>query len=466
MLETDFILTEKVGQFGGWALGEEIGHGPNSRVFQAERDGNSAVVKVSTVKKQTSERYRRFVREIEAMKTLADDPGVMALIEAGIPEGSGEGEYPWYAMPEGVPLDRLLKDANLEQVVSALASIAETLSRLHQRGYQHRDIKPQNLFMMATGEYVLGDLGLISLPEEVQESLTAKGSLVGPANFTAPEMLSYDPATGDAKPADVYSLAKVLWTLASGERYPLPGPQRVRDRRSLVAVTGDGRAEALDRIVEQATEHEPERRPSMNEMAAELRNWLPNLAEQDEGPSDLEAAVRAARSELARQRSAEANRHQRYSDADEAFEELVNELEPVFAAVTQVGTSYVIDSPESPDATLQFPSVESLGGPQIEWSRRRYDHAAIGHEIDGVRLDVATSAMLYGDGTLLMIVGIAVNRLPLTLGGSPLHWAERREARLGTIEAGRAIKELSTEGREAMAQAVGKFAEVGKSLGR
>lgn len=347
--------------------------------------------------------------------------------------------------------------------MQALTSIAATLSRLHQRGYTHRDVKPQNLFTMAGDVYVVGDLGLISVPEEMRQSLTVEGSMVGPANFIAPEMLEYDPQTVDARFADVYSLAKVLWALASHERYPLPGHQRASDRRSLVAKTG-GDAGALDRLIEQATEHEPERRPSMNEMAAELERWLPREGGEGGGPDDLEAAVRAARSQLAGAHSAEASREQRNSECDQAFEALEGELAEIFAAVPKLGTSHVIASPQSPDATLDFPRGESLGGPQVLWSRDRYDQAMIGGEIDGVRLDLAISALFYDDGRLVLIVGIGVNELPLTLGPAPFHWSEQREPKLGTIEVGRTIEELGREGRVAMAQAIAKFAEAGRDL--
>ncbi|MDQ3724997.1 MAG: protein kinase [Actinomycetota bacterium] len=451
-------------QFGGWLLGEEIGRSANSRVYRAERSDTSAVVKVATAKKRTSERYLRFVREIEALQALGDDPGVMPLIESNLPAASDVGHYPWYAMPEGVPLDRLLKNASLEGVVTALASIAATLSRLHQRGYQHRDVKPQNLFLLPGDTYVVGDLGLIAVPDEVRESLTTEGSLVGPANFTAPEMVSVDPSAVDARFADVYSLAKVLWALAAGERYPLPGHQRASDRRSLVAETGEGRAEALDQMIEQATEHEPERRPSMNEMAAVLQAWLPSPEQEESDLADLEAAVRGARAELSGQHSAEQNRHRRHAEADAAFEDLMAELDPAFIAVTQIGTSHVTDSPESPDATLQFPSGETFGGPQIEWTRSRYDHAAIGSEIEGVRLGLAMSVSLYDNGQLLLLAGIAVDELPLTLGPSPFYWADRSEAKLGTVEVRRAIEELGKKGRGEMVQAVEKFAEAGKSV--
>lgn len=74
----------------------------------------------------------------------------------------------------------------------------------------------------------------------------------------APEMLEYVPGT-DARPADVYSLAKSIWALVAKRNYPLPGRQRSDDRESLVALTSEDRAADLDRLIEAATDHDPGR---------------------------------------------------------------------------------------------------------------------------------------------------------------------------------------------------------------
>jgi serine/threonine protein kinase len=193
----------------------------------------------------------------------------MPVIDSDVPE-PGRGRFPWYVMPEGLPLSRLPASVPLDEIVPALASIAATLQAMHERGYSHRDIKPSNLFAMPDGSHVVGDLGLVGVPEEMRKSMTRQGGAVGPSNFMAPEMLEYEPGT-DARSADVYSLNKSLWALAANRTYPLPGRQRADDRESLAAITGDDRAASLDRMIEMATEHDPGRRPTMDEVASELR---------------------------------------------------------------------------------------------------------------------------------------------------------------------------------------------------
>ena len=45
---------------------------------------------------------------------------------------------------------------------------------------------------------------------------------MGPIYYIAPEMLN-SAATSSGMPADVFSLAKTLWVLATGQTFPLPG---------------------------------------------------------------------------------------------------------------------------------------------------------------------------------------------------------------------------------------------------
>ena len=56
------------------------------------------------------------------------------------------------------------------------------------------------------------------------EILTEPDRIVGPANFVAYEMMT-SADSADPYRADVYSLAKTLWVLATGQLGLLPGHQ-------------------------------------------------------------------------------------------------------------------------------------------------------------------------------------------------------------------------------------------------
>jgi hypothetical protein len=99
--------------------------------------------------------------------------------------------------------------------------LAEALEHLHERGLAHRDVKPSNIIFVG-GKAKLADIGLVA----------ARGqrTFVGTEGFVPPE------GPGSAR-ADVYSLGKVLYEIATGmDRMNFPelpeempsGPDRKR----------------------------------------------------------------------------------------------------------------------------------------------------------------------------------------------------------------------------------------------
>ena len=71
--------------------------------------------------------------------------------------------------------------------MAAVAAIAGTLARLQSDfGIAHRDIKPGNLYEL-DGAWLIGDFGLVAVPDA--KGLTVDGRQVGPAHYTAYEMI-------------------------------------------------------------------------------------------------------------------------------------------------------------------------------------------------------------------------------------------------------------------------------------
>ena len=80
----------------------------------------------------------------------------------------------------------------------------------------NRDIKPANVFIRNDDELVLGDLGIVFVPNAAPR-VTETNEKVGPSDYMAPWLLSSGSRVADVKPsADVYMLGKLLWCMVSG----------------------------------------------------------------------------------------------------------------------------------------------------------------------------------------------------------------------------------------------------------
>jgi serine/threonine protein kinase len=226
-------MTDSPGQtVGPWTLIEPLGRGGNATVWRASRHGSEKPValKLLNTKKVEKEPYQRFVREIGFLREHQ-------------------------ALPVAVPISQALDVKPLSDVVAAMAAIADTLAQLQRDfGIAHRDIKPGNLYEL-DGSWLIGDFGLVAVPDA--EALTAEGRQLGPAHYTAYEMI-LDPTTANPHPADVYSLGKTVWVLATGQAWPPDGHQPVRTRGFEI---GDfrphPRAAALDHEVDLMTRLRP-----------------------------------------------------------------------------------------------------------------------------------------------------------------------------------------------------------------
>ena len=261
---------------GSWQIvGEKpLGEGGNSVVWRAKSDkGDEVAIKFLFERHFANSRYRRFVDEIAFLKNMGPRKGIVPLVDSYLPDKPSKADRPWLATQLATPLTKALAEmgGDFWHIVESVQIIATTLKLIHEEGGAHRDIKPDNLFYLE-GVPAIGDFGLISYPGK--ESVTSNSERIGSLYYIAPEMM-INTDNIDPKPADVYSLAKTLWVLASGQCFPLQGEIRtdIPQARLSTYVQHD-RASILDLLLENATRHDPNERPTIDEFATELSAWL------------------------------------------------------------------------------------------------------------------------------------------------------------------------------------------------
>ncbi len=440
---------------GPWRLGAELGRGGNAIVWRAvhAEDGSEVALKVLKSRRATTEPYRRFVREIEFLRSLDGFYGVLPILDAHLPEAGGRGDRPWLAMPIARGLAHATGDQPLEVVVDAILAIAGTLAGLaDQFGVGHRDIKPGNLYELE-GRWLVGDFGLIDVPS--LDELTRSDRPIGPANFMAYEMIS-DPSGADSKPADVYSLGKTLWSLATEIDTPPLGHQpetssgfRIYDLRPHPG------ARELDGLIDRMTRLDPAWRPTMREVQAELDSWrAPRVERAVIDVAELGARFRSTRSgEL----TARELREQQREQALEAVRELQQRSTTLNDALRQVDDHAEIDA-------MGVQLIENILGKRHSHHGRatsfqwvRCSSILSGEEVWRHMLRMGRCVEFLDDGLLLARWMLFVG--PERSAGSNFHEMKGYEAPVGSIEQSRMLDQFVSELAELLPMALGTFVD-------
>lgn len=126
---------------------------------------------------------KRFIREFNVQKELSSQY-IMPVYDSNL-----EIDEPWFTMPlaeknfsEQIAFDR----KNGQISTTALADILNGLEYLHELGYIHRDLKPDNI-LYYNGSWRVTDFGLVSLPSNNTTQLTSVNSAWGSQYYCAPE---------------------------------------------------------------------------------------------------------------------------------------------------------------------------------------------------------------------------------------------------------------------------------------
>jgi Tol biopolymer transport system component/predicted Ser/Thr protein kinase len=201
-------------RLGPYEIEGLLGSGGMGKVYRAvdTRLGRPVAIKISA--EIPGANFKREARAISAL----NHPHICTLYDVG-------PNYLVMELVEGESLAQRLDRGSLpiNEVLRFGVEIAEALSAAHARGITHRDLKPGNIMLTATGIKVL-DFGLAKIAIQngsvpsfstTTESILQPGTIQGTLAYMAPEQL--EGAECDAR-SDLFSLGLILYEMATGRR--------------------------------------------------------------------------------------------------------------------------------------------------------------------------------------------------------------------------------------------------------
>jgi len=232
-------LPDKVTASNGviFHLGGAVKKGGNGVVFEATRytatNRYAGPCAVKFLRQMTGARMDRFNNEVRILRDVGGSNNVSEYFGDGalqhVIPGGKTISVPWVGMSMGRDNFRVVIDKGGPLANTELKSVAMEMCvavrHLHNSGFIHRDIKPDNFVRKPHGGgAMMIDFGIAKRTgEDVSgrplDEFTRNDEFVGPANFSSPELLAYarDKRRLVDHRSDMFQLGKLIWFMATGD---------------------------------------------------------------------------------------------------------------------------------------------------------------------------------------------------------------------------------------------------------
>ncbi len=214
---------------GTYRILSKLGEGGMGTVYMAEHMllGRRAAIKVLLPEMSLNKTIvNRFFNEARAVTSISD-PGIVQVFDFGF--HSDGSAFIVMELLIGETVEQRLQRLGRIPVIDAARicrQVASSLAAAHARGVIHRDLKPDNIFVVADPAVTGGerakilDFGIAKLSVDPGKEKTRTGMLIGTPVYMSPEQCR---GAGDIDVrSDIYSLGCVLYRMLVG-RPPFDG---------------------------------------------------------------------------------------------------------------------------------------------------------------------------------------------------------------------------------------------------
>ncbi len=198
---------------GRYEIREILGVGGMAVVYKAYDNVEDRIVAIKILKEEfvnNEEFLRRFKNESKAISLLSH-PNIIKIYDVSF------GDLIQYIVMEyidGITLKEHIEKCGSLSWKDALyftIQILRGLQHAHDRGIVHRDVKPQNIMLLADGTIKVTDFGIARFARNEQKTITDKA--IGSVHYISPEQ-----ARGEAtdEKTDIYSVGVMLYEMLTG----------------------------------------------------------------------------------------------------------------------------------------------------------------------------------------------------------------------------------------------------------
>ncbi|MDR2646510.1 MAG: Stk1 family PASTA domain-containing Ser/Thr kinase [Oscillospiraceae bacterium] len=199
---------------GRYEIQEVLGVGGMAIVYRAYDNIDDRPVAVKILKEEylaNDEFRRRFKNESKAIAMLSH-PNIVKVYDVSYGDRL---QYIVMEYVEGITLKEYIEQRRVipwKEAVHFLTQILRALQHAHDRGIVHRDIKPQNIMLLHSGNIKVTDFGIARFSRS--ETRTMTENAIGSVHYISPEQ-----ARGDFtdEKADIYSIGVVFYEMLTGQ---------------------------------------------------------------------------------------------------------------------------------------------------------------------------------------------------------------------------------------------------------
>lgn len=193
-----------------------VGRGGMADVYKAYDTYNHYDVAIKIVREDVEnkeELYQRFSYEIRIAASVQNHFNIVRIVDFGKFEGT---PFMITEFIYGQTLRALLdnrRTMEFKETCYIISQILDALNELHLRGIVHRDIKPQNVYVMSNGTVKVADFGISSFINESNNKISEKNVIVGTPQYVAPEIV----LSGTVSPiGDIYATGVTFFEMLTG----------------------------------------------------------------------------------------------------------------------------------------------------------------------------------------------------------------------------------------------------------